>query len=119
MKDLIKRILKEETESPEVMNTSKAEDIHKINIAFIQDLILSRVIPHICYMDVIYNGYADEYRVELTIKGGLTQWYSNSMSNLMSDIENQAKEIKGIKLNLYMPRFIDNCEELDPGIQRL
>jgi hypothetical protein len=37
----------------------------------------------------------------------------------MSDIEEQAKEIREINVNLYMPRFIDNCGELDPGIQRL
>jgi hypothetical protein len=41
------------------------------------------------------------------------------MAYTLSDIETQAKEIQGINLNLYMPRFIDNCGELDPGIQRL
>jgi hypothetical protein len=119
MRHIIKQILREETSSPEVMNTSEAEDVHKENITFIQSLIGTRDLPHICYMDVVYNGYADEYRVELTLKGGLTQWYSTDMAYTLSDIETQAKEIQGINLNLYMPRFIDNCGELDPGIQRL
>ena len=119
MRNLIKKILKEETGSPEVMNTSTTEDIHKKNIAFIQDLLLTKDLPNICYIDVIYNDYADEYRVELTMEGGLTQWSSKNMSYVMSDIEEQAKEIREINVNLYMPRFIDNCGELDPGIQRL
>lgn len=119
MRSLIKQILQEETSSPEIMNTSIEEDIHEQNIEFIKYLINSRILHPICYMDVIYDGYDGEYRVELTIKGGITTWYSTDMSSVLSDIEEQVKEIKGIDLNLYMPRFIDNCGELDPGIQRL
>lgn len=119
MKSLIKKILREETSSPEIMNTSIEEDIHEKNIAFIKSLINSRDLPDICYMDVVYDGYGDEYRVELTLKGGLTQWYSTNMAYKLSNIEVQAKEMQDINLNLYMPRFIDNCGELDPGIQRL
>lgn len=119
MRDIIKKILKEETSSPEIMNKSIEEDENNENILFIQGLISTRDLPHICYMDVIYDGYDNEYRVELTLKGGITQWYSTNMSDVMSEIETQAQEIKGIKVNMYMPRFIDNCGELDPGIQRL
>lgn len=119
MRDIIKKILKEETSSPEIMNKSIEEDENNENILFIQELISTRDLPHICYMDVIYDGYDNEYRVELTLKGGITQWYSTNMSDVMSEIETQAQEMKDIKVNMYMPRFIDNCGELDPGIQRL
>jgi len=119
MKDLIKKILKEETSSPEIMNTSIEEDENKENIAFIQGLISTRDLPDICYMDVIYDGYNNEYRVEITMKGGINQWYSTNMSDEMGEIETQAQDMKGIKVNMFMPRFIDNCGELDPGIQRV
>ena len=119
MRHIIKQILREETSSPEIMNKSIEEDENKENIEFIRWLISTRDLPHICYMDVVYDGYDKVFRVELTMKGGITQWYSNRMSDVMGDIETQAQEMKGINVNMYMPRFIDNCGELDSGIQRL
>lgn len=115
----ITKVVKEKTESPEVLNTSGAEDDHKKDIQFIRELINTVDLPHICYMDVIYNDYADEYRVQLTLEGGITQWSSNNMFDTMSHLETQAKHMKGINLNMYMPNFIDKCDELEPGIQRL
>jgi len=113
------KLVKEKTESPEVLNTSGAEDDHKEDIQFIRELIKTVELPHICYMDVIYNDYADEYRVQLTLEGGITQWSSNNMFDTMSHLETQAKHMKGINLNMYMPNFIYKCDELEPGIQRL